>query len=159
MDLSSIMGRKNRRSGYDKARDYARCMTRPWTWQNLSQDLGLPRRSTIRYMGQLREAGEIVGVGPAKKGLYLHFDLLGPRQRKRILQQRAEAEAAKRQEERQQRVLSVMKPGIRYTSRNLRQMAEMPDLKFSELKVMESEGLIELLQPRPRTYWWTRRKE
>lgn len=60
------------RTCYQQVRDYARCLSRPWSWRNVASDLGLPKRNVMKAMQALRNDGEIVRIGPARRGIHLH---------------------------------------------------------------------------------------
>jgi|LSQX01.3.fsa_nt_gb predicted ArsR family transcriptional regulator len=146
--------------GYNKARNYARCMRGPWGWRHMAADLGLPRRTVMRQMKRLRDEGEIVQVGRPQKGLYLHLNMVGKAQQEKVYKQMAAkaaqelAELEERTRQQLQQVLDVMEPRERYTTEALRDLSGVQELSYGMMRILEERNAVRFLRLKSGHYWY-----
>ncbi len=132
--------------------DYAYYTNHPFSYRDIVNDLGLPKREVGKQMKLLREAGEIVLVSAPRFGMYLHVSR-APKTRLKegTIQPDMSNEAAVKE-----KILASMHPDIVYSSRALREVAEMPTVPFLVFAELAAEGKIEKIS-KPRSYYWIKR--
>lgn len=133
--------------------DYAMYITQPFSYKNIVADLGLTAREVGRVMHDLREAGELVLVSSPRQGMYLHVSKCP----KKIQEARAAGTRAKGEEDVKKAILAAMQEGIIYSSRMLREVAQMPALKYQVLAELAEAGAIDKIE-KNKSYYWIKRR-